>query len=264
MKNQSCPEHEERLVRTKSAPEIRSMFNAISPTYDLLNHLLSLNIDTCWRRFTARKLVSKQTKDVLDVCCGTGDLTLAFARRVSAIGATARICAADFAESMVALASRKFAQEQGLGKHAGCKLQPLIADTLTLPFVDSSFDLVSVAFGIRNVQNLEAGVCEMIRVCRQGGQIAVLEFSQPRYPLFHTLYNFYFFRILPAIGRLISGSRAYLYLPKSVAKFPDKDAFVALLAEKAKGPVQSFPLSFGIATLYIAQVHKPYLANPCA
>jgi demethylmenaquinone methyltransferase/2-methoxy-6-polyprenyl-1,4-benzoquinol methylase len=154
---------------------------------------------------------------------------------------------------MIGLAQRKFRENAGAG---GSRLIPALADTTSLPFPDGAFDLVAVAFGIRNVENLESGLREMARVCREGGRVAVLEFSKPRSRPFRTLYDLYFFRVLPLVGRLVSGSTAYLYLPKSVAGFPDGAEFEALLAGACGGRVRARRLSLGIASLYIATVRK--------
>jgi demethylmenaquinone methyltransferase/2-methoxy-6-polyprenyl-1,4-benzoquinol methylase len=188
--------------------------------------------------------------NVLDVCSGTGDLVLAFAKRAKQIGGKTRFISADFTPSMTRLAKRKF-------RAAGeVDVQTTVADTMQLPYGDSTFDLVSVAFGIRNVSDIRAGLNEMVRVCRPGGSVAVLEFSHPRNPLFRALYNFYFFSVLPRIGRIISGSKAYLYLPKSVAKFPDTPEFMRILSEAAGQQAKSRRLTFGIATLYHVRIAK--------
>jgi demethylmenaquinone methyltransferase / 2-methoxy-6-polyprenyl-1,4-benzoquinol methylase len=232
------------------------MFDAISPTYDFLNHLLSLNCDVRWRRFAAAKLMCSSIRSVLDVCAGTGDLALALQRRAHETDTAPSIHAADFSPAMIALAQNKFRA----ATPRPCP-EPLIADTLHLPFKPDSFDLVTVAFGIRNVCDLAAGLGEMVRVCRDGGRVAVLEFSTVSNPLLRGLFNLYFLRILPAVGRLISGTRAYTYLPKSVQQFPAHGEFVAMLERAAGGRVERFPLSFGIAALYVADVRKSQAAD---
>lgn len=228
------------------------MFDAISPTYDRLNHLLSLNIDKRWRRRAARKLITSETGSVLDVCSGTGDFALAFLQQARAIGTAPSLISTDFTPSMTARAKEKLSAQSADGQ------QPVtaVADTMNLPFPSSKFDLVTAAFGIRNVVALEDGIREMVRVCRSGGRIGILEFSHPKNPLFRGVYNFYFFRVLPWIGRIISRTRAYLYLPKSVARFPDTDEFAGLLGRIAGGKVTACRFTFGIATLYIAEVNK--------
>jgi demethylmenaquinone methyltransferase / 2-methoxy-6-polyprenyl-1,4-benzoquinol methylase len=244
---------EDTLVATKAPDDIRGMFHDISPTYDRLNHLLSLNTDKRWRRFVARKLVDEGTRDFLDVCSGTGDLALAFAERVKRLRLPAVIVGSDFTPAMMRIGRRKFADAARTGTTAP---HASVGDTLRLPFAASRFDVVGVAFGIRNVADHRAGIAEMARVCRHGGRIAILEFSQPRNPVLRGAYNLYFFRVLPWVGRMISGSRAYTYLPKSVAKFPDGDEFSAMLSGISGGEVQRHLLSFGIATLYVAHVRK--------
>ncbi len=237
--------NEDALVQSKSPAEIRGMFRDISPSYDFLNHLLSGNTDRRWRRFVARQVVRADTRAILDVCSGTGDLALALARRARELGAEPLVVGSDFTPAMMRIGRDKFLAAAGAA-------MPSVGDTMRLPFPDCRFDVVTVAFGIRNVADPRAGLREMARVCRPGGTLAVLEFSHPANPLLRRLYYFYFFTVLPWVGRLISGSRAYTYLPKSVAKFPDRAEFSALLAEIAGGETKAFPLTFGIATLYVA------------
>lgn len=245
----NAPGNEETLVSSKSPTEVRRMFHDIAPTYDFLNHLLSANIDRRWRRFTARQLIRPGVRMVLDVCSGTGDLALAFSRRAVETDQAVKIYSADFTARMTSRAKEKFLE-------AGEQITPLVADTLNLPCADDQFDLVSVAFGIRNVCDLQRGLLEMTRVCRPGGTVAILEFSHPKARLLKSAYHLYFFQILPRIGRALTGTRAYSYLPKSVSKFPDTGEFSQLLAGIAGSPVKAHRLSFGIATLYIATVRK--------
>jgi demethylmenaquinone methyltransferase/2-methoxy-6-polyprenyl-1,4-benzoquinol methylase len=244
---------EDALVATKAPGDIRGMFHDISPTYDFLNHLLSLNTDRRWRRLVACRLLERGTAEILDICSGTGDLALALSERAREIGARPRIAGVDFTPSMMRIGAGKFAAAVSRGMAAP---HPSVGDAMRLPFASSRFDLVTVAFGIRNVADHRAGVAEMVRVCRDGGRVGILEFSQPRNAALRAAYNAYFFRVLPWVGRLISGSRAYTYLPKSVAKFPDGDEFCSILRGIAGGEVQAHPLTFGIATLYTARVRK--------
>lgn len=244
---------EDTLVSTKAPDDIRGMFHDISPTYDRLNHLLSLNTDKRWRRFVARRLVDAGTRDILDVCSGTGDLALAFGAQAGKLGFSPTVVASDFTPAMMRIGRRKFDAVAAAGAAAP---HASVGDTVRLPFAASRFDVVGVAFGIRNVADHRAGIAEMSRVCRDGGRIAVLEFSQPRNAVLRGAYNLYFFRVLPWVGRMVSGSRAYTYLPKSVAKFPDGNEFAAMLGAIAGGEVERHPLTFGIATLYIARVRK--------
>lgn len=238
-------------MATKAPSEVRRMFDEISPTYDLLNHAFSMNIDKRWRTFTAKQLISSNVNHVLDCCAGTGDLALAMAAQAKKMNVKPVIIAGDFTPSMMRIAKGKFA----VGNNNAVPV-PSVADTLNLPFQDSTFDVVTVAFGIRNVADLSRGLGEMVRVCRPGGRVAVLEFSQPRIPLLRAGFDFYFKTILPAIGSAVTGTRAYMYLSKSVAKFPDTAEFSELLGSISRGPVESHRLCFGIATLYIATVRK--------
>ena len=251
---------EDALVATKAPRDIRGMFHDISRTYDFLNHLLSLNTDRRWRRFVARRLVTPDVRDVLDVCSGTGDLALAIAEQAVRVGGAPRVVGSDFTPSMMAIARDKFVRAAA---RSAVTPRPSVGDTMRLPFPYARFDLVTVAFGIRNVSDTAAGLAEMVRVCRTGGRVAVLEFSQPRNALLRGAYNLYFFTVLPWVGRIISGSRAYTYLPKSVARFPDGDEFARMLGAAAGGGVERHPLTFGIATLYVATVRRDGVSEAC-
>jgi demethylmenaquinone methyltransferase/2-methoxy-6-polyprenyl-1,4-benzoquinol methylase len=229
----------------KREARIRTMFGDIARSYDLLNHLLSLNIDRYWRWRTTRLAPPAGDGPILDVCTGTGDLALAYDR---AAHGRLPIVGTDFCRPMLLPACEK-ARRRGV---AG-RVRFLEADTQRLPFADDVFQLVTVAFGLRNVTNTDKGIAEMVRVARPGGRVVILEFSRPRHWLFGPLYRFYFRRVLPFIGQLVSRSRdnAYNYLPASVMQFPDGEA----LAEKLRGhgltDVKWHPLTFGIATLYV-------------
>jgi demethylmenaquinone methyltransferase/2-methoxy-6-polyprenyl-1,4-benzoquinol methylase len=185
------------------------MFTQIAPSYDLLNHVLSLQMDRLWRARVARILspiLKRADAVVLDLCCGTGDLALSLAR-----AGAARVIGADFAHTMLVQASAK-------GAAVGIKF--LEADALSLPFADESFDLLTAAFGFRNLANYEDGLREMRRVLKVGGTVAILEFTEPPEGVLGDLYRWYFRRVLPRIGGMLSGDRsAYTYLPKSVARF---------------------------------------------
>ncbi len=205
-----------------AAQYVRTMFGDIAPQYDFLNHLLSLSMDRLWRWRTARRFRSiLQCPDaqVIDLCCGTGDLTLALERRAIPTGAppptqSRRILGADFARPMLTRAAAKASRAQSGTKY-------LAADSLSLPFADASFDLVTAGFGFRNLANYQRGLEEIARVLKPGGEVGILEFSAPRWWPMAPLYRFYFRRILPRIGGKISGSTgAYEYLPGSVARFP--------------------------------------------
>ena len=231
----------------KREVRIRSMFGAIAPTYDLLNHLLSLNIDRYWRWRTTRLVPPGGTAPILDLCTGTGDLALAYDR---AARGQVPIVGADFCPEMLTRAAAKTARRQ-----AEERIRYVEADAQQLPFADNTFQIACVAFGLRNVTDTDRGIAEMVRVTRPGGRVAILEFSQPRHWLLGRLYRFYFRRILPFVGQALSRSKdgAYSYLPASVMEFPDG----AALAERLRGHgltnVFWQPLTFGIATLYVGQ-----------
>ena len=229
----------------KREARIRRMFGNIAPRYDLLNHLLSLNVDRYWRWRTTRLAPPPGGAPILDVCTGTGDLALAYDR---AAGHRVPVVGADFCLPML-LPARDKARRQG----AAGRVRYIEADAQRLPFPDDTFGLTTVAFGLRNVTDTDRGLAEMVRVTRPGGRVAVLEFSKPRHWLFGRLYRAYFRWLLPAIGQLVSRSRdnAYNYLPASVLEFPDGEALAERLRGHGLTDVTWYPLTFGIATLYI-------------
>lgn len=229
----------------KRETRIRRMFGAIAPTYDLLNHLLSLNIDHYWRRRTTRLVPPQGNDPILDLCTGTGDLALAYDR---AAGGQVPIIGADFCHEMLVLACQKTDK-----KHASNRVQYLEADAQRLPFPNNHFQITTVAFGLRNVTNTDRGLSEMVRVTRPGGRVAILEFSQPRGRIFGRIYRFYFRYILPRIGQAISRSKdnAYRYLPASVLEFPDGEALAERLRRHGLTNVRWYSFTFGIATLYV-------------
>jgi demethylmenaquinone methyltransferase/2-methoxy-6-polyprenyl-1,4-benzoquinol methylase len=229
----------------KRETRIRRMFGAIAPTYDLLNHLLSLNIDHYWRRRTTRLVPPQGDGPILDLCTGTGDLALAFDR---AAGGQVPIIGADFCHEMLVLACQKTNKKQ-----ASDRVRYLEADAQRLPFPDHYFQITTVAFGLRNVTDTDRGLAEMVRVTRSGGRVAILEFSQPRGKLFGRLYRFYFRQVLPRIGQAVSRSKdnAYRYLPASVLEFPDGEALAERLRRHGLTEVRWYLLTFGIATLYV-------------
>ncbi len=231
----------------KREARIRRMFGSIAPTYDLLNHLLSLNIDRYWRRKTTRLVPPADSGPILDLCTGTGDLALAYDR--AAEGQTP-IVGADFCHEMLCRAVHKTAR-----RNAAERLRYIEADAQRLPFSDDTFQITCVAFGLRNVTDTDRGLAEMVRVTRPGGRVAILEFSQPRHWLFGRLYRFYFRRVLPLVGQALSRSRdrAYSYLPASVLEFPDGEALAERLRKHGLTDVFWRPFTFGIATLYIGR-----------
>ena len=230
----------------KRESKIRTMFGDIAPRYDLLNHVLSLNVDRYWRWRTTR-IVPPLVGDapILDVCTGTGDLALAYD---SAAKHRVPIFGSDFCLPMLLPA-----QSKTLKRRATERIRYVEADTQNLPFPDDSFQLVTVAFGLRNVTDTDRGLAEMARVVRPGGRVAILEFSQPRGWFFGPLYRFYFRFILPLVGQLVSRSRdnAYDYLPASVMEFPDGAALGAKMEQAGLAEVRWHSLTFGVATLYV-------------
>ncbi len=220
------------------------MFAGIAGRYDLLNHLLSGNTDTRWRRLVAQELAPWLVAEarVLDVACGTGDLALALAE----VG-RARITGVDFCRPMLELATRKAATH-------GESVPFIEGDALSLPFADASFDVVTIAFGLRNLAGVENGLRELGRVLKPDGRIAILEFSRPVVPGFRALFQFYFRQVLPRVGGLISGSRgAYEYLPDSVARFPDQKRLAGMMREVGFEDVAYRNLTGGIAALHTAK-----------
>ena len=219
------------------------MFSGIAGRYDLLNHLLSANIDKRWRR-KVRELLSDTLADpeaiVLDVACGTGDLSIELAR-----DAKAKVIGTDFCRPMLTVAKGK-----------SDSIPFVEGDALNLSYGEDSFDAVTIAFGLRNLSNVEDGLGELCRVLKPGGKLAVLEFSSPIVPGFRGLFNFYFSHILPRIGGLISGERgAYEYLPDSVSKFPDQKRLAAMMEEKGFTRVSFVNLTGGIAAIHTGTKH---------
>ncbi len=238
------------ISEADASSKIREMFTQIAPRYDLLNHLLSLQLDRLWRARTARLLrpiLNRPEAFVLDLCCGTGDLTVALTR-----AGKARVIGADFAHTMLVRARFK---SQLVPSHSGLPApssMPLFeADALRLPFADASFDLVTAAFGFRNLANYEAGLREIQRVLKPGGTIAILEFTEPPDGLLGDFYRWYFCKVLPKIGGLISGEQAaYKYLPKSVARFFRPPELAALMSAVGYGSVDYRVWTLGTVALH--------------
>jgi len=221
--------------------QIAAMFNNISPKYDLLNHLLSFGIDISWRRKGVRLLRPLRPATILDVATGTAD----FAIETLALKPE-KVVGVDISEGMLKLGRQKIAR-----KNLQETIELIQADSEELPFHDNKFDAVIVAFGVRNFENLEKGLSEMCRVMRPGGKVVIIEFSKPTKFPFRQAYNFYFKRILPGIGRIISKDRsAYHYLPESVMAFPDGERFIAILQKAGYKELQCIPLTFGISCIY--------------
>jgi len=237
----------------EAAAHVQQMFAAIAPRYDFLNHLLSFSLDRMWRGRTVRRfahILSKPEACILDVCSGTGDLAFALDRRRASLlddeSASQRlpVFASDFVEPMLERAAEK-------ARRRACVTVFAAADTLQLPFSDASFDLLTTAFGFRNLANYEAGLREFARVLKRGGELGILEFTEPRKGPLAGVFRFYFQRILPRIGGAVSGNKAaYAYLPGSVAKFPLPEELAALLRAVGFGDVRVASWNFGSVILY--------------
>lgn len=226
----------------EAARWVRDMFGRIAPRYDLANHLLSYNLDRLWRRRTVKRvrpILQRPDARVLDICCGTGDLAVALQK-----AGPARVLGSDFCHPMLTAASRKLP--------GGVLFE---ADAMQLPVRDASFDLITVAFGFRNLTNYDAGLREMRRVLRPGGAAAILEFSQPESSLFTAVYKFYSRRILPHLGGLITGAPdAYRYLPESIKKFPDADGLADAMRRAGFRTVTYERLTAGSVALHIGNI----------
>jgi len=226
------------------ARQIRQMFSSIAPRYDLLNHLLSLNIDKSWRRKAVSRMRtgSNQQRSLwLDLCCGTGDLSLEMLRQ----GAQ-RIVSSDFSHPMLRLNLNKLRHG-----NSHSKISLVEADALTLPFPSNTFDAIAIAFGLRNLESPESGLAEMRRVLKPGGRLVVLEFSKPTNALFDALFQKYFFRVLPRLGAALSRhNHAYTYLPESVSLFPDQARLAAIFDACGFDAIGYVNLTGGIAAIH--------------
>jgi len=224
-----------------SARAVRQMFSSIAPRYDLLNHVLSFNVDRLWWRKTARAFAHVLARDsqVLDLCCGTGDMT--FALRRQAGKSPAKILGADFSHPML--------QRAGV-KSIGTALRWVEADALQLPFPDQQFDLITAAFGFRNLADYDAGLREIARLLRSGGECGILDFGEPR-GITGKVYRIYFRHVLPKVGTIISGVKGpYAYLPASVERFPSPDEMLERMRRAGFQDAWWTPYTFGIAGLY--------------
>ncbi len=218
----------------KESRKIRSMFNSISHRYDFLNHFFSANVDKVWRKKTVNALKGEKVEKILDVACGTLDLAVDFSKKFP----NADIVGVDFAEKML---------EKGLKKIKGKKIYPVHADGLKLPFKDKSFDVVSIAFGIRNFEDMEKGLKEFARVLKPGGVLLILEFTPNKNPFF----NFYTGYLMPFLAKLFSSDKdSYRYLHKSVKEFPDGETFKKIIEKQGFDNVRFFKLPFGISLLH--------------
>lgn len=230
-------------VATKKE-QVAEMFDNISPKYDFLNHFLSMGIDVLWRKKAIRQLKDAKPKQILDIATGTGDLAIE-ALKLN----PEKVTGVDISEGMLSIGRKKL-KEKGLED----KIELQLGDSENLPFDDGTYDAVTVAFGVRNFENLEKGIREIHRVMKPGAVFVVLEFSQPeRFPV-KQLYNFYFNNILPLFGRLVSkDNAAYTYLPQSVNVFPYGERFTQLLNKIGFKETRSMPLTFGIASIYVGK-----------
>jgi demethylmenaquinone methyltransferase / 2-methoxy-6-polyprenyl-1,4-benzoquinol methylase len=230
----------------EAARHVRSMFGRVARRYDLANHLLSANVDRYWRNRTVarvRGILKRPDARVIDLACGTGDLLIALER-----AAGRSLIGSDFCHPMLTGAQAKLRR----GRFHSALLE---SDALALPFLDSSLDLITIAFGYRNLANYRAGLIEMRRVLRPGGALAILEFTQPPNPAFAAVYHWYSRHVLPIVGGIISGAPdAYRYLPESVRKFPDAPELARMMTDAGFAQVDWEYLTFGIAALHIGRV----------
>ena len=227
--------------------QIATMFDHIAPKYDFLNHTLSFGIDKLWRRKAIRLISGYSPETILDVATGTGDFAIAAlksgARKVTGI---------DISKEMVAVGKEKV-KKLGLED----RIELMAGDSESIQFPDQSFDTVTVAFGVRNFENLGQGLGELFRVLKKGGTICILEFSKPRNFLVKFGYKFYSKWLMPTIGRLVSGDRsAYTYLPESVEGFPDGEKFITFMRKSGFEQIREYRLTFGIATIYLGEKAK--------
>lgn len=222
--------------------QVADMFNNISKTYDFLNHFMSLGIDIIWRKKAINELKNDKPQLILDVATGTGD----FAFEALYILKPKKIIGVDISRGMLDIAEQKITK-----RHLGDKFEVRLGDSEKLPFDDNGFDAVTVAYGVRNFENLLVGLTDINRVLKPGGKAVVLEFSKPKAFPIKQLYNFYFNYVTPGIGKLFSkDARAYSYLPESVAAFPDGKAFAELMTKAGFKNTKIRPLAFGICSIY--------------
>lgn len=220
------------------------MFDSIAGKYDFLNHFFSLGIDKLWRKKLVRRLGEAKPVDVLDVATGTGDQAIAIVK-----AGIPKVTGVDISEQMLAIGRQKVT-----AKKLDDKITLTYGDSQNLQFPDSSFDAISVSFGVRNFEHLEKGLGEMYRVLRPGGQLFVLEFSMPKNAVVRGLYRFYFFKVMPLVGRMVSKDKsAYRYLPQSVDPFPKREDFLKTLDSLGFIDTYRIPLSFGIAEIYVGK-----------
>lgn len=235
-----------------AAQWVRGMFGRIAPRYDLLNHLLSFNLDKRWRARTVARvseILDRPDAQVLDLCCGTGDVVLALEAR-----ARRPLLASDFCHPMLIEARRKIEARHKIDARGGFRTPVFEADALSLPLAGDSLDLITVAFGFRNLANYRRGLEEMSRVLKPGGVAAILEFSQPPNHAFRALYGFFSTRVLPRVGGFVSGSReAYSYLPESIRKFPGADQLAQEMRQAGFSHVEFERMTGGAVALHLGR-----------
>lgn len=221
--------------------QVATMFNNISHRYDFLNHLLSMGIDKLWRKKAIKLLNNRPVKRLLDIASGTGDFAIS-GLKLKPI----QVIGSDISEGMLKVGKEKV-KKKGLSDIITFEL----GDAEDIKHEDKSFDAITVGFGVRNFENLEKGLSEMYRVLKDNGQVAILEFSKPRQFPIKQFYNFYFLRILPLIGKMVSkDASAYTYLPESVQEFPDGQEFVTIMEKLGYKNIKQYPVTFGIASIY--------------
>jgi len=227
----------------KKSDNVAAMFNSIAAKYDFLNHFLSLGIDKLWRRRLVKQLAKSNPQQVLDIATGTGDLAIQLAKHHKSVSITG----VDISENMLNIGREKILKRKLEGR-----INLKQANSMSLPFAHSEFDAAMVAFGVRNFEDLSKGVTDIHRVLKDGGSLYVLEFSMPsRFPM-RNLYRFYFRKVLPFVGGIVSGSKsAYTYLPESVFAFPEKEKFVEIMANAGFKNCSYKRLTFGVASIYV-------------
>lgn len=227
--------------RAKSE-QVRDMFDSIAPAYDRMNRFMSLGLDRRWRKKCVRIVRESGAEAILDLAAGTGDLSIALAKAIP----EARVVGADLSEGMIEVGRGKIAAE-GLTERVSLQ----VADALNMPFADNTFDAITIAFGVRNFQNLARGYAEMTRVLRPGGKIIVLELTPPASKIVKPFYKFYTRCIIPTVGRMVSKDRrAYSYLPESIAAVPARDAMTAIMTDSGLKGASWLSLTMGVATIY--------------
>ena len=223
--------------------KVREMFDNIAPSYDRLNHVLSMNVDKLWRRHALKEIVDGSAQRILDVACGTGDSTISIAR---AAGERSTVTGVDISEGMMAMVKGK-AEKAGVADRIDLK----VADGEALPYEDGTFDRVTCAFGIRNFEHKEKGLAEFRRVLKPGGRVVILELSLPQNRVVRWAYDLYFSHLLPAVGGAVSGDKAaYRYLPASVHNFPSPKDFCRMMEEAGFTSVHGCCLTFGLCRMF--------------